>query len=241
MAYITTNAGIYIDGYELSGYSNTLTIEIEKELYDCTTFGEAYRTRLPGMVDARFSAAGYFDPLNTDAVLFAESDDAENIALFAAVNADSGPAYFMRGVQGQYGWTGSKSGAGTWTLSGSTTQSPVVRGVMLDRTLTLSATGTSSPVIQHGVVTATQSIYAVLQVFSVAGTATPTVTAIIQSDNAIGFPTPTTRLSFTPVTVVGSQWVSAGPAAITDDFWRVSYTITGTAPVFGLAVGFGIL
>jgi hypothetical protein len=239
--YVQTNCGIYVGGYEFSGRSNTLSLEMERDLPDCTCFGDAYRTRVAGITDARFSAAGYWDAEQVDAVLFDQSDDAENIATFAGVNSAGGVCYFVRGVQGQYQWGAAISAAATWSMSGASTQSPVVRGILLDRTVTLAATGSSSPGYQHGAVGATQSIYATLHVFAVAGTDTPTVTAIVQSDDNSGFTTPTTRLSFTARTAIGSQWVSASPGAVTDDWWRVNYTVSGTAPVFGLAVGFGIL
>ena len=79
-----------------------------------------------------------------------------------------------------------------------------------------------------------------LHVLSVAGTSTPTLTVIVQSDDNAGFTTPTTRISFTAATAVGAQWGSVA-GALTDDYWRISYTISGTNPVFAFAVSAGVL
>jgi len=238
--FVASNCGIYVGGYEMSGLSNTLSLEIERDLPDCTTFGDAYRTRLPGLIDARFSAAGYWDAEAVDAVLFDQSDDAENIATLCGVNSNGGIAYFVRGVQGQYQWGSAIGAPATFSVSGSSTQSPVVRGIVLHRTATAATTGNSTG-IQHGAVTSTQRIYAALHVFGVDGTDTPTITVKVQSDDNSGFTSATDRLTFTAATAIGAQWASAGPAAITDDWWRVNYTISGTDPVFGFVVAFGIL
>jgi hypothetical protein len=74
----------------------------------------------------------------------------------------------------------------------------------------------------------------------VTGTATPTITARIESDNASGFPSATTQLTFTGATAIGGQFLSTSGSAITDDWWRVAWTITGTSPSFLFAMAFGI-
>ena len=100
-----------------------------------------------------------------------------------------------------------------------------------------SSTGTGR---QLGAVVAGKSMYVALHVLSVAGTSTPTLTVIVQSDDNAGFTTPTTRISFTAATAVGAQWGSVA-GALTDDYWRISYTISGTNPVFAFAVSAGVL
>lgn len=82
-------------------------------------------------------------------------------------------------------------------------------------------------------------MYVALHVLSVSGT-TPSLTVIVQSDDNVGFTTPTIRISFTAATEVGAQWGSVA-GALTDDYWRISYTISGTNPVFAFAVSAGVL
>jgi hypothetical protein len=62
---------------------------------------------------------------------------------------------------------------------------------------------------------------------------------VIQSDNAEAFTTPTARITFAQATAAGAQLLSAN-GAITDDWWRVNYTIAGTAPSFTFGVAIGI-
>jgi hypothetical protein len=100
---------------------------------------------------------------------------------------------------------------------------------------TATGTGTS---VQLGAVSSTQRLYVALHVFSVSGT-TPSLTVAIQSDNATGFPSASTVTTLTAATAIGSQITRvAGP--ITDDWFRVSYTISGTDPSFLFAVTAGI-
>ncbi len=157
----------------------------------------------------------------------------------ARFSAAGGMAYLMRGCVPSYRVGGSIGQAGVVNLTGQTTQAPIVQGRTLHRATAAGATATGTA-LQLGAVAADKSIYGTLHVFGIDGTGTPTLAVKIQSDNASGFSTPIDRLTFTNATAIGAQWVSSGPGAITDDWWRVSFTISGTGPSFGFVVGFGI-
>ena len=47
-------------------------------------------------------------------------------------------------------------------------------------------------------------------------------------------------VTITAANAVGAQWGSVA-GALTDDYWRISYTISGTNPVFAFAVSAGVL
>lgn len=111
---------------------------------------------------------------------------------------------------------------------------PLVQGFVsdpgtTDRTGTYTGTGA-----QLGALSATQRIYANIHVLDTTGSGgTPSITPRIESDNAGGFGTPTTVVTGTAMTpTVGtgaSQTISAlGP--LTDDFFRIQCTISGTTP-----------
>ena len=74
---------------------------------------------------------------------------------------------------------------------------------------------------------------------SVAGT-TPSITARVESAPAEAFAAPTTRLTFDAATAAGGQALRTDGTAITDTWWRVAWTITGTTPSFLLAAALGI-
>lgn len=235
---VLNNCGIYLSGYELSGYSNTIGLNIAKDLYDATTFGDGFRTRVPGLLDATFSCAGCWSPEEVDAVLQDRIGDIDEIVSLAAVNAVGGVSYFFRGVEGQYQMDAPINNVARWSMSGNASSSPIVRGKILHRATAAAATGNGAAQ-QIGAVISTQTIYAALHVFSVAGT-TPSLTVKVQSDDASNFPSATDRLTFTAATDLTSEWKQAS-GAIADDYWRVNYTISGTNPVFGFVVSFGIL
>jgi hypothetical protein len=89
-------------------------------------------------------------------------------------------------------------------------------------------------------VSASQKMYAALHVRSVSGT-NPTLDVVVQSDT-VGFPSATSRITFSQATATTNRHqFSSVAGAITDDYWRVSYTIGGTGtPTFSFAVTVGI-
>ncbi len=112
----------------------------------------------------------------------------------------------------------------------------LVRGTLTSAQV-VSATGTGTG-FQLGSVTASQRVYAALHVLSVAGT-TPSITVKIQSDNNSNFNSPTDVITFNAVTAHGGQFSSAA-GSITDDWWRASWTVTGTTPGFAVRTIIGI-
>ena len=66
-----------------------------------------------------------------------------------------------------------------------------------------------------------------------------TLNMSVQSDDNSGFTTATTRLTFTAATTRSGEYKSAaGP--ITDTYWRLSYSVSGTTPSVAFAVAIGI-
>ena len=238
MKEVLRAAGMYLAGVELSRVLNSIEINSESDLPEVTTFGAGNREYLRGFSGIRFSAAGFYDPI-VDATLFAQAQSSDLDQVLTAVhsNVPGGVAIFFRGCEGQYQFGGSVGQATTVTLSGQTTQSPVVRGKLLARLPTATASGTGTAQTQNAVL-ATEGIYGALHVFAASGT-TPSLTVKIQSDDNAGFSSPIDRLTFTAATTTGSQWVSAAPGAITDTYWRAVWTVSGTTPSFGFAVSFG--
>ena len=58
----------------------------------------------------------------------------------------------------------------------------------------------------------------------------------MQSDDNSGFTSATNRITFTQATGVTSELLSVA-GAITDDYWRLSYTIVGGSFTFAVALG----
>lgn len=103
------------------------------------------------------------------------------------------------------------------------------------RTVTGVGTGVQFPALAAG-----QSMILAAHCLSMTGTGGPTLAITVQSAAANTFVGPTTRATFTTFSAVGGQVIVVGPGAITDTWWRVSYTITGGTPSFLFAATAGI-
>lgn len=184
---------------------------------------------------ADFAAAGQ------DELLYPYLGVTDVATSFITASADGSTAYLARTLPLSYTPIEGEPGAlAMGRLTGQSSTGPVVRGTLMHPPATARTSSSTGTARQLGAVSATQRMYAALHVLSVAGTSTPTLTVSLHSDNAVGFPTTTSRIAFSAATTVGHQFSSAA-GAITDDWWRVSWTISGTNPSFLFALTCGIV
>lgn len=235
---------ILVDDIEMACYAKSFSLSNEVTELDTTSLCSTGWTELIGGLKSGSVNIEFMQD-----VAVGEVDDTL-FPLLGVVNvpksvvvgsADGSPAYLLKSIPLTYTPVqGAVGELAMGTISGSSSTGPVVRGKLLhpsnvDRTS--SSTGTGR---QLGAVSATQKVYAALHVISASGTS-PTLDVIVQSDDNAGFTSPTTRITFTQATGRTSQ-LSSLAGAITDDYWRVSYTIGGSAtPTFAFAVTCGIL
>lgn len=112
-----------------------------------------------------------------------------------------------------------------------------VRGFCLHPPATARTSSSSGTAVQIGAVSVTQRLYAALHVTSVSGT--PTLDVKVQSAATEGG-SYTDRITFTQVsTSITSQWANVA-GAVTDTWWRVTWTIAGTDPSYEFAVVAGV-
>jgi hypothetical protein len=236
-----TNVRTLAGGYELTCISNEARIDISRAVLDATTMcSGGWEEKAAGLKSAKAMLTGFADfgassGLQDAAQFTAVGGAAQDIMILPTGGADAEPAFFGSAMRASYNF-GNKVGdmaafSAEWEGTG-----VAARGQSL-KTGTLTATGTGT-IMQLGAVTSGQTAYFQIQVPTVSGT-TPSLTMIVQSAALVGFGSPTTRASFTALTAAGSQTIAvAGP--ITDQFWRVSYTISGTTPSFTVYVVGGI-
>jgi hypothetical protein len=113
----------------------------------------------------------------------------------------------------------------------------LIRGtVMLNGAVTATGQGTAR---QLGAVAEGQQLYAAMHVLSASGT-NPTLEMAVQSATAQAFGTPTERLAFPKTIAPGGWWAVPVAGPITDQWWRVSYTVGGTNPSLAVVVIIGI-
>jgi len=236
---IIQNSKLFLGAYDLSGDLNTINLDHSVQLQDNTTLGASARTRAAGLKDTKCNIEGFFNTSGVDieSVLF--SNMAVNnvpVTISPIAGAAGDLAYLFKSIQSNY-----KPGAKIGDMFGFTADmdgdDELVRGIILDNaTRAVTANGTT---FNPGAILSTQKLYAALHVLAVSGS-TPSLTVKIQSAAASNFASPTDRLTFTAANAIGSQWATPVSGPITDAYWRMVATISGSTPSFTFAVSMGI-
>jgi len=239
---VITDAKILVGGYNLSAFHSSCEMTYEVEILDDTTFGTSgTRSAKPGLKTFSFTGNMFWDT-SVDEMLFNRIGATPEVMSIAPVgNAEGDRSYCLKGVGATYSPASGEVGALMRTnLDARASGTPLVRGQLM-ATGAKAATGAGSGG-QYGAVAAGHTIYSALHVTAISGTAVPTFTGIIESDDNGSFTSATTRLTHTAMTAIGANWQqSLSVAGITDDYWRASWTISGTDPSFTVFWTFGIL
>jgi len=239
---VLTGVRLFAGGADLTSASNTVELSSEVEVKDVTNYGSAgWKEVLGGLASTEIKASGQWEAGDTSLV-----DDAAWAGLGVVDAWTIGPvgaavgdlAYLAKSLQANYSLGGAVGDVAPWKADASGSW-PLVRGSVAHppgtaRTATGAGTG-----VNLGAVAAGQRLYATMHVLSVSGT-TPSITAIVESDDNSGFTSATTRLTFAAATARGAQIDRSSGSAITDSWWRVSWTVAGTTPSFLFAAAFGI-
>jgi hypothetical protein len=234
---------LFAGGADLSGNSNKAEITAEVEDKDATNYrSEGWKEVLAGLASSVINAEGQWeagDPGKVDDNQWALLGSTGPWTISPADATVGSLAYFTNALQSSYKVGGQVGDVAPWAGKASGSW-PVLRGQFAHppgTARTASGTGTS---LQLGAIPAGKRLYAAVHVLSVAGTSTPTITARVESDNATGFPSPVTQLTFAGATAQGGQILRTDGTAITDDWFRIAWTITGTAPSFLFVAALGI-
>lgn len=235
---VLNNCQIWHGGYDLSGKHNSINIKYGCEIKDKTAFNVSSRSKISGLTDAEISGAGFWDAASPDKVFYdGLGVDGQALSVSPSSGGLGQLAYMLKGVDGEY-----VPGAPIGDLLGfdfaAYGQGDLVRGIVMENaTRTATGTGTARSL---DAVLAGQKVHAALHIFSLAGTGTPTLTVTIDSHDAnVWDGSETERFAFTAATAIGAQWMTIdGP--ITDTWWRVSWTISGTNPSIAFALVLGI-
>jgi hypothetical protein len=240
---VLTDVRIYTAGADLTGYGNKVELSGMVDDLDVTTFASnGWHDRVGGLHESTTAIEGFWQA--TDNTM---PDDTWWANIGAATvpqtivptsGAVSSLAYLTRNFEGAYKITGEVGKVLSWTADAKGNW-PMVRGqIMHPQGTARTATG-SGTAIQLGAVSAAQKLYANLHVFSVAGTSSPTLTVKVQSYTDNTFASPTDQITFTGATAISGQSGSVA-GAITDTWWRVVWTISGSSPSFLFAASAGI-
>lgn len=238
--YVLKDCKLYLAGYNLSGDMNSLSLSYEAEMLDRTTFASGgSREKLAGLLNVTADHEGYWEGGidKVDEVLFNEIGTSHEVMTICPTDGVAGEkAFTTKTLLATYSPGGAVGEMLAFTVSAEGHDTLVQGTIMINGALTATGSGTAR---QLGAVSATQKLYASMHVVAVSGT-TPSLTLKVQSDDASGFLSPTDRITFAAATAIGSQWATPVAGPISDSWWRLDYTITGTSPSFTVICVVGI-
>lgn len=230
-------------GYELAGHAKNVTLAVDVNPLDTTAISTTgYTTLIGGARTATVDLSLMADmEAGWDLQTFTNLGVADIPRSIVTATADGSVAWVMRGIALSYTpIEGEPAELAMAQLSGRSSTGPMARGRLLHPTSvarTSSSTGTGR---QLGAVASGKSLYAALHVITASGTL-PTLDVKIQSDDNGSFTSPTDRITFAQRTTTATYDFGSVAGSITDDYWRISYTIAGTNPSFTFAVVAGII
>jgi hypothetical protein len=244
--HVLKNARLFAGGVDLTGQSNKVELNAEFEAKDVTTFGsvdangELWKEVIAGLGSASASASGFWeagDASKVDNDMFASLGAIGPWTICPLAATDGSLAYILSALRSEYSLLDAVGEVAPFAGKAASTW-PMARGRIIKPVGTARTSTGTGTITQLGALATGQSLYVPLHVVSVAGT-TPSLTVAIQSAALVGFGSPTTQATFTAATAPGGQILRiAGP--VTDQFWRVSYTISGSSPSFLFSCAGGI-
>ena len=234
---VLTNGLILFEGLDLKTQVNQVIVDLSAEPLDRTDFGDTTRKRVGGLKTAVISAAGFFGAAEPDSTLFSDLGGGDKLITVADTPTEGDISYFLRSLLDEYGpLQGSIGDLVGFSLAAGANIGDLIRGTIAHNN-TQTATGNATG-RQLGAISAVQSIFVGTHITAVSG-GSPSLQVIIQSDDNSGFTTATDRITFSAASAIGSQFASLA-GAITDDWWRVRYVISGSTPSFTFVTSFGI-
>ena len=237
-SFVFKDAEVRYGGLDMTGILNKVDLNYTADMEDASVFGTNSMIRLSGLMDTTVNQSGFWSD-TADLELYnrigATLPEVFSVAPQGVVD---GPAFAMLGDQASYSLGGAVGEVHPFNVSIHSNGALVGGKLFIIGTKTVSGVST---IIELGAVPLGWAVYASLHVTVNGGTGDQTFDAIVESDDLVGFGTPTTRLTFDQVTTTNQgQWKSA-LGSITDTFWRVTFTITGTgSPTFDAFIVVGI-
>lgn len=241
---VFTDCRLFVGGVDLSGQSNSVEVEDEFEDKEVTNWRSGgAKEYMAGLEQPAFSAEGQWeagDPGKVDDAMWASRRTVEAWSIGPTGVTDTavgGLMYAGYGLRTSAQLLGTVGDVAPWKASAAGS-GPLARGLCLHPSGTARSTTGNGTAVQLGALADGKRLRINLHVLSATGT-TPSLTVVVKSDNAEAFSTPTTQATFTAAAAVGDQTIILdGP--ITDDWWRVNWTVSGTGPSFLFLVVAGI-
>lgn len=241
---VLVDCRLYMDGADLTGYSNSVKLEAKANDLDSTTFqtsSNVWHQRAGGLISGVLNADGFFqagDLSQPDDEIWASLGLSTTAVSAIPTGGNVGDiAYVMKALNCKYQPGGKVGELLGWSVE-SDTNGPMPRGKVMHPQGTARTVTGNGTAVQLGAVSASQRIYCNLHAL---GFTDGSMTVKLQSNVDNTFGAPTDRITFNAVTGLGGQASSLlGP--VTDTWWRATWTITGGVThsfLFAVTAGIG--
>jgi len=234
--YVLSDCGVYVAEYDLSGDHNAISLTESGAVLDATTFGCSTRVNAGGLSDIALTGEGYWESGSGD--LDAALNDVlmvhDELITIAPQTTDAGDAAkFFKSLTSTYTpMTGSVGELLKFNI-GASGRSVLANGnILANEKVTVTGNGTA---YELGAVGAAEYLYGGVHVTAFDGTS---IGLTIESDDNESFTSATTRITFTIASDVTAEWATPVSGAITDTWWRATWTVVGTSMdvVFVMAI-----
>jgi len=234
---VLRDVDLIFDGYRLRGAMNSVKLTDACDAQEATVFGDTARRRIAGIYSPALDMEGYWDATN-DGIIVGDLQLADiPITVAPQDSADGSIAFVFRALAAEYSLLGALGEVNPFSLKAQGSDGArLVRGnIMHNAVRTATGDGVAR---QLGALPAGKHMFAAAHVLD--ASVSDSLTISVYSDNSGAFGSPTLQFGFPSLSAIGSSWVVFN-GMTTDDYWRVSWNISGTSPSFSFIVVLGIL
>ncbi len=241
--FVLDNVRLFAGGADFTSRSNKVELAVDFEAKDATNFGSAgWKEVMGGLASTALVGEGQWeagDVGKVDDRLWAALGTVAGFTVCPDAAAVGDLAWLTQALQAKYALGGQVGDIAPWNAAFAGAW-PLARGKVLHPPATARTVTGNGTAVEIAATAADQHVYATLHVLSVAGTDTPTLTVEVKSDvDALFNGSETSRITFSAATALGGQIQRlAGP--VTDTFYRVTHTISGTNPSFLYLCALGV-
>jgi hypothetical protein len=226
--HIFKDCKIYTDGVDLTGLSNSVSMNITVDLKDKTVFGSSYTKRIPGLSSVEISGGGFYDASTGDKTVFDDLTSTSQVFSVIPEGTDLGNVtYSVQKVESEYspGFQIGEVASINFACYGDGT---MARQKLLE--VGSLSTALSATVRNIGVRSSTKEyLYAVLQSVRGCTAAGQDLVMKVQTSSSSGFGSYTTSLKFTTLTTANhtAQWKTTQPSTA-QNWYRVAIASSGS-------------
>lgn len=240
--YVITDADVIYNIQDISGITNSATIDYNAEMQTTDNFGgNATRSRIPGLRTVSVTMSGYYDgDFESDLYARIGNATAKPISIIPEGNTVGNLAYTFDAHQSTFNPNGAVGDVFGLDIEVMSANAPLVSGRLFRNATETSSENSAG--LDFAAVPTGGAFYAALHVLDSSGTGDQTLDVTVESDADGDFGTgATTQLTFTQVTTSATSQFLSVAGAITDTFWRFTWTVSGSgSPSFDVVMVGGV-